>query len=641
MPLPRRGRLRLAALAWLGGLLAAAAALERQAPLFLNLGAGDAAFARGCRGGWERDGLRGSGETMFRWTLDGSRLEVPVSVGTGTVRARIRVARFAPGTADVAVLAGGAERDRWTQPPRGWQVREVDLGRVRGPLTLTFRSQSGDPDGLGVALDWVELRGAGMVAPQPRLWPGLACFIVGIPVLLGLFFRSVRAGFVTSVLILAMTATAIAMDRLGGLVAVSRAGLPCLIVLATTGVAARALGRVWPDSPDKDGGAAAPIRAAVIPALAVTTALLALAHPFYYYPDVDTHARYLAAARSDPRLLADPRNYQARTGAWTRDVGGRRVAFPYSPAFHVLAWPAALILGEELALKTMAAAALGVTLLLVHVLARCLGLGPWTAVLAQALCVLLPVTASRLVLALYPALLAQSLELLLIVFLARAAAHAQQGPSAWTLGLLLFACQAAYTGSLLNVGLLVPILAALEAAAGAYRRALRLMGLYAVATLVVLALQYVRFLPVLWRDVLPHVAETKASDSGAVAGVAAQAVRRLGLFYDLVYPLLLVPGLLSVRGAAQSARRVVAAALLAGGALLVLRYAVPVAFRDAKEVELLAGPVAALAAGGAAWLWRRGATARLAGLGALLCAAGWGLTRAVAAYGGRFVAVGS
>jgi len=107
-----------------------------------------------------------------------------------------------------------------------------------------------------------------------------------------------------------------------------------------------------------------------------------------------------------------------------------------------------------------------------------------------------------------------------------------------------------------------------------------------------------------------------------------------------VYPLLLVPGLLAIRGAAPPARRVVAAALLTGGALLVLRYAAPVVFRDAKEVELLAGPVAALAAGGAAWLYRRGPVPRAAAVLGLVAAAGWGLSRAALAYADRFVAVG-
>jgi hypothetical protein len=631
MPPPRRGRLRLAALAWLCGLFAGGAALERQGALFLNIGAGDAAFARGFRGGWERDGLRGSGETMFRWTLDGSRLELPVSVLSGRVSARIRAARFAPGTAEVTVLTGGVERDRWQQPSQGWRVREVDLGEASGPLTLTFRSHSGDPDGLGVALDWMEVTGAGWIVPRPGLWTGLAVLIFVVPLLAGLFFRSKEKALWTGVIVLAVSTLAIALDRLGGLVALSRAGIPCLVALATTGMAARAIGRAWPDLLDKDGARAA---AVIIPTL------VALAHPFYYYPDVDTHARYLAAARSDPRLLVDPGDYQTRTGAWTREVGGRRVAFPYSPAFHVLAWPPAVVLGEERALKAMAAGALGVTLLLVHALARCLGAGRRAALLAQALFILLPVTASRLVLALYPTLLAQALELLLIVFLARAEAEGQGERSDWTLALLLVVCQAAYTGSLLNVGVLVPILAALEAASGERHRALRILGLYALATLAVLTLQYARFLPVLWRDVLPHAAETKGSFEAAGPGVMAQALHRLGLFYDVVYPLLLIPGLLAIRAADPRARRVAAAVLLAGGALLVLRYAVPVVFRDAKEVELLAGPVSALAAGGAAWLSRRGPLPRAAGILAILAAAVWGATRAVLAYADRFVAVG-
>jgi hypothetical protein len=637
MPLPRRGRLWLAALAWLGGLLAATAALERPALLFVNLGAGDAAFARGFRGGWERDGLRGSGETMFRWTLDGSRLELPVSVATGRLAARVRAARFAPGTADVSVLAGGVERGRWTQASQGWRVRDVELGEVRGPLGLTFRSQSTDADGLGVALDWVEIGGAGWIFPRAGLVPGLLCFLIGVPLACGLFFRSVQVGLWSGVTVLAVTTGMVLMDRLGGLVGVSRAGFPAMIALATTGVAARALGRAWPELLDKDGARTAGI-AAGIPVLLATAAL---AHPFYYYPDVDTHARYLAAARADPGLLLDPSDYQARTGAWTREVGGRRIAFPYSPAFHVLAWPAALLLGEERAVKCVAAAALGITALLVHALARSLGFGARAALLAQALFMVLPVTASRLVLALYPTLLAQALELLLIVFLARAAAGEGWARPAWALGLLLFLCQAAYTGSLLNVGLLVPILAVLELAAGQRRRALRLLGFYGTATLAVLALQYARFLPVLWRDVLPHVAETRSvAAAGDETGIAVPALVRLGLFYDVVYPLLLVPGLIAIRGAADAARRVVGAALLTGAALLVLRYAVPVIFRDAKEVELLAGPVAALAAGGAGWLWRRGPLPRAAAVLALLTAAAWGAGRAVLAYADRFVAVG-
>jgi len=636
MPLTRGGRVRLAALAWLGGLVAATMAFERPAPLFVNLGAGDAAFARGFRGGWERDGLRRSGETMFRWTLDGSRLELPVDVLSGRLEARLRLARFAPGVADVAVQAGGRERDRWIQPSQGWRLRRVSLGEVRGPLALAFRSGSDDPLGLGLALDWVEVTGAGLVAPRPRVLAGLGLLLLGVPLLLGLLFRSAVAAYASGALLFAVSTAAVLLDRLGGLLALARAGAPSLIALLLVLMAALALARAWPDAFPE--GAA---RAAIVPAAAVVAALVALSHPFYYYPDVDTHARFLAAARADARLFIDPGDYQARTGAWTRDVGGRLVGFPYSAAFHVLAWPVAVFLGEETAFKCVAAAALGLTVLLVHALARCMGFGAGAALLAQALFVLLPVTASRLFLALFPTLLGQALELLLIVHLARRFAHLGEGRSAWALGLLLVLAQAAYTGSLLNVGLVVAIFAALEAARGDRRHALTLVGVYAVSAAAVVALQYARFLPVFWRDVLPHLGESPAAAAGDDAhGVVARTLRRLGLFYDVVYPLLLVPGLLAARGAPAHARRIVAAALLAGGALLVLRYAVPVVFRDAKDVELLAGPVAAVSAGGACWLWHRGRGPRTAALLALVAASAWGAGRAALVYGDRFLAVG-
>ena len=625
MALQPRAGLRAAALAWLGALVAAALALARPAPLFVNLGAGDAAFARGFRGGWERDGLRGSGETMFRWTLDGSRLELPVRVLSGNLSARLRLARFAPGQADVSVQAGGQERDRWTQPSQAWRVRDILLGPLRGPLVLSFRSQSADSEGLGVALDWVEMTGAQVILPSEHMMAGLALFFLALPVLVAVHFRSATAGFVAGTLLLVMATPVLLWDRLGALVGLSRAGGPAVLALISCALAARALRTER--------------RAAWIPAAVVAIALVALSHPFYYYPDVDTHARYLAAGRADPRLFLDAREFQMRTGAWTRDVAGRQVAFPYSSAFHVLSWPAALALGEVAAVKCAAVTALGLTVLLVHALARLLGLGPLAALLAQALVVLLPVTASRLTLALFPTLLGQALELLLIVVLART--FPPEGRrSAWALGALLVLAQAAYTGSVLNVGLTILVFILIAVAAGQVRGALRLFVLYAIAALVVVVVQYARFLPVFWHDVLPHIGQGTASTETDGARPVARALRRLGLFYDVVYPLLLAPGLIAIQRAPAAARRIVMAALVAGIALLGLRYAVPVVFRDAKEIELMAAPVAVLAAGGAAWLWRRGRPARAAALGALLWAAGWGVLRAAGIYGDRFVAIG-
>jgi len=617
----------------LGALALAAvlALLQRPAPLFVNLGAGDEAFARGFRA-WERDGLRASGETMFRWALDGARVELPIRVRSGSLSARLRLARFTDHPADITLLSSGRAVDQWTQPPRGWRERTVELGEVRGQPLLQFRVTPEDAEGLGVALDWVEVRGAGRVLPSPKLFVGLLALFLGVPLVLGAMAGPAPAlGAAGAAAVVG--AALVIWDRLGGVSALGAAGAPALVAAALVAAIFRLLARRWPDAIAGGG-------ALVVPAAALVVALVALSHPSYYYPDVDTHARYLAAARADPYLLFDAGEYQERTGAWTREIAGRRVAFPYSAVFHVAAWPLAVVFGEVTAVKTTAVMALAVTLILVHGLARLLGLVPRATMLAQTFAAFLPVTSSRLVLALFPTLLGQALELLLLVHLMRPYPHLEGARDAAAACAFLFAAQAAYTGSVVNVGAVVVLFAGGELAAGDRRKARRLLGAWAVAAAAVVLLQYARFVPVLWRDVLPQLGEGSAPAGDEAGGLLGRVVGRAALFYDVVYPLLLVPGLVALRRAPRSARRLVVSVLLAGASLLALRYVVPVLFRDAKEVELLAGPVAATAAAGAVWLDARGGWGRLTAAAAAGIALAWGAQRAVAVYLDRFVAVG-
>jgi hypothetical protein len=611
-------------------LLAILALLQRPAPLFVNLGAGDEAFARGFRA-WERDGLRASGETMFRWTLDGALVELPVRVRSGSLTARLRLARFTDRPANIILLSSGRRVDEWMQPPRGWRERTVELGEVRGVPTLQLRTTPEDPDGLGVAVDWVELRGAGRVLPAPKLFGGLFALFLGVPLALGLLAGpapALGAAAATAAIGLAL----VMWDRLGGICALGAAGPPAVVAAVLAAAICRLLARRWPD-------AVAGARALVVPAAALSVALAALSHPSYYYPDVDTHARYLAAARADPYLLFDPREYQDRTGAWTREIAGRRVAFPYSPVFHVAAWPLAVVFGEVTAIKTVAVLAVALTLLLVHALARLLGLGPRPALLAQTLAAFLPVTSSRLCLALFPTLLGQALELLLLVHLMRRYPHLEGARDAAASCAFLFAAQAAYTGSVLNVGAVVIIFAGGELLAGDRQKARRLLGAWLIAAAAVVLLQYARFLPVLWREVLPRVRDgwTPAGDEGGRVG---RLLGRAATFYDVVYPMLLGPGLVALRGAPRAPRRVLASTLLAGASLLGLRYAVPVLFRDVKEVELLAAPVALVASAGIAWIDGQGRFGRPAAAATAGIALAWGAQRAVAVYLDRFLAVG-
>jgi hypothetical protein len=618
--------LRVLALAALAAPALPFAAFQVPGPLFVNLGPGDEPFVRGFREGWERDGLHQTGETQFRWAREGSALELPLRSGGDRLQARLRVARFVPPALEVEASQPGGQRASWPQPARGWRVLELDLGRVEGQLRVVLGAKpplaSGD---LLVALDWLELRPESWLWPEPGLVARILALQAGVPLLVGLLLHR-DAGLVTSVVLGLGGALAVGLDRLGGLLALGAAGFPALLLTLAVAVGTRVLGRRWPEA----------CPAAGLLALATALAgLVALSHPFFYYPDVDTHADLVARLGAAPGLLLDPRPYQQEVGAWMRTVGGQLVPFPYSTVFHALAWPLATAFGPPAAVKALALLGLGATVLLTYALARALERPHRLALLAQALVATLPVTASRLTLALYPALLAQGLELGLLVLLASGAPWSPAG----TL-FLLVAVQAAYTGSLFNVGLTVGILALLELWSGAKATAVRLSLLWAAAAVLVVSLQYGRFLPTLWHSVLPGVAaEGAAAGAGAQAAGLAAPLLRLATFYGAAHALLFAPGLVALRGGGR-ARRALAAALAAGGLLLVLRFALPVLFRDVKEIELLAAPVAVTAAAGAGWLSRRGRTGRLLATAAVAICFAWSAQRAVDLYGARFVEVG-
>ena len=154
----------------------------------------------------------------------------------------------------------------------------------------------------------------------------------------------------------------------------------------------------------------------MLPLVFAGLALLALHQPFYYYPDVTSHVHALRSIREEPRLTLDP-VLQKQRGLHTREVAGRKVVFPYSTGFHLLATPLTGVLEETSALKTLAVVAASASGLIVFGLARALGSSAATGIVAQALFLTLPAVTWRLTLALYPTLLAQLLELVLLLFL--------------------------------------------------------------------------------------------------------------------------------------------------------------------------------------------------------------------------------
>ncbi len=612
---------------WSAGLLALALALQRPAPLLLNLGPGDEPFARGFRAGWERDGLGQSGDTTFRWTEDGARLEFPVEAHAGRLQARLRLARFAAAEADLTLLVGGKIVERWTQPTRGWSVRTFDLGQVRGPLMLRFRSETKSGDALGLALDWVEIEGADRITPRRERLAGLLTSLIGAPLVIALF-TSIGAGLGVGALAAWAAAAAIATDRLGGLVALSDAGLPVVLVLSLLGLIHELLGRHWPEQLQDR-------KSLIVPSATAWLFALLLFHPFFYYPDLDTHARFVTAIRADPWTALDPREFQTRTGAWTRTIAGKQVAFPYAPFFHLAAWPVAAVLGEVAAIKLVALVSLGTTLLIGFGLVRALAIEPAWALLAQGLLAIVPVTTSRLSLALYPTLFGQAFEALLLLHLVRRFAHLDGARDAAAATGFLFVAQAAYTGSLFGVAALTLTIATIEAGCGERARSIRVAAAYAVAAGLAFALLYLRFVPTLFRDVLPF-AGSGASD----AAESFSASGRMLQFYGALLPLLAAAGLTVTSGAPPHARRIIGAALSAGVLLMVLRSSLPTLFRDAKDVELLALPVAVLAAAALRRLWIAGEAGRIAAVGALAAVLVFVIPRDASLYVARFLAAG-
>lgn len=633
MAFSSRRRTVLLAVAWAVGIVAVGAFLERPSPLFVNVGAGDGPFARGFRERWERDGLTGSGETMFRWAEDGSRLELPVSIHGGRLVARVRLARFAAHPAEVVVEASGAEVDRWIQPPMGWRVRDIDLGDLRGPLVLTFRARTDGGDPLVVALDWAEIRGAATVRPSAALVWRLVLFLLGPSLLVLLLLRSLPLAAGVGAFAAAVAAVAVWRDRLGGAWACAEAAVPAVIVVLALALLDRAMARAWPDS--------ARPRGLAVPLLLGLAALVALFQPYYYYPDVETHGRFLQELRANPSLLVDPTQPWQRRGDVTREIGGQRVAIPYAMVFHAAAWPLSPLLGDTGALKTVAVVSAAAMALLVHPLARAAALPPAWAVVAQVVAAVLPVLASRLSLALYPTLFGQVWVALLLVHLSRRLSHLDGARDAAAATVFVLLAEAAYTGSLLMVSALVIVLSLFETARGEWRRALRLLGGWGIATALLLVTMYVGFLPTVWGGVLPYVFEGggSAADAGKAA-ISRAALRRLAVFYDAVFPILAAAGLFAYPAMPTHARRVLASAVMAGGAILLLRYAVPTALRDAKDVELLLPPVAVLTAAGLCAAWTRGRVGQAAAMLALAGGLGWALARDAALYGDRFVAIG-
>jgi hypothetical protein len=347
------------------------------------------------------------------------------------------------------------------------------------------------------------------------------------------------------------------------------AAAAALVALAALLIVFRVLARAWPDH---FPWSLSPI---TIPAMALLGIVL-------YRPATASHAAALAALRADPFLLFEgaPATAAAR-------------------CFHLLAWPMALFLGDEAAVRATAALAFALALLFVYALARGLGAGPWTAFAAQALVLFTPEMGAPLVSEGFPAVLGTAGELAVLVHLVRRLPVLEAARDGAAACAFLFVAQSLYPGAIPLMLALVLVVAAAETSAGHRRRGRWLLGAHGIAFALVILSQYAWSIPALAR---------KGGAALATLGPPSDGAASVALLWrvDTALRIALALSLVVTRAAGGPALRATVAALVA--AVLVAAIGVAMAAPRGLEEHALAfaaAPLACLAALGAAGLARR------------------------------------
>ena len=659
--------LLLAGATWLGVL----AAERTAARAFLNLGPNDPEYVAGFRDDWERDG-----RTIFHWTTLSSRITLPLGIRGEGFRLRLRARRHFPEPAQVVVavqglVAGSFElsADSPSDARRPYSIRELRLPRLDGsaPLRIDLLAVSSHPRPLGIALDWVEIErpaGSAWVTSPATLMRALALVLGGWALLLAAGSRPWPA-LVTGFVLAGAATLGLASDPLAA-ERILRLGFgPVLlvgvipVVLGRTRKATEALG-LGP------GGTLAALTAVVMTAMAVRATLLF--HPEYFYPDVRVHAVF---ARELGKLgLAEfLRTYTANQFRYSLGLqyeSGHWYAFPYPPAFYVLCWPLLKLAGlrPEAAVSTLATVANSLEALVVFALARRFTPSRTAALAAAAAVPLLPIFLVRLSLAYFPALLGHFVDACLLCFLAWRWKRLGEWRQALALAVFVAVALLCYTQSVLNLGLLLPLLLLVQGAADRSpegRR--RQLGLLAAGTAGVLLSMvfYGRYLPI-FRDM--HRGVPMAGEEIVLARVGLEAGKpsaeeaddpfsgpgfvfdrglrkaawRFWIFHDALVPAVLAGLLLAVRGAPDPDLRRLA--LVWASTYLLLNFASgslpgPNLVRYNKDLEVIA-PLVCVGLG-LLWDWLsarfgRGASAALTGLYLWV-----GTSRAVRALADRIV----
>jgi hypothetical protein len=586
---------------------ALAALLGASGPLrvHFNLGPGDAPYLSGFLPEYEV-----FDRVATQWSKRSAAINLPLTVEGGPVDVAYRLARPLPDPGEAEVTLNGRPVDHFSLQ-RGFDERRASLGALpRTPIRFGFRVEAGDADPPGAQFDWVRLEagsGARVRLRGGARWRGVFLVLVAFLVLRVAGWGALTAaGFAAPLAVV----TALGLWADPWLVHRLLTWLPEWLAVLGLGVAASgrwlaARGRV----------AVSGVRNVVALALAAfLMRAVALNQPDFYYPDLRSHVQLAIDVRSAGfKFLRSPSTYILRRGVWSREIAGRRYAFPYTPAFHV---PFALTrLGYDdllTAVKLADAAWSVVPIVALGSLASTLGASP----LGMALLVFVPIYGHHLSVVYLPAVFGHAADISVLAWLARRLERIES----WTVGLAAAAfvavAELAYVGATTILPVFITSLALADFAfTRRPRRIVAILGFGLVGSLLAFALYYRDFLGLVI-DVVQFKASggaVVASGDAAPAGFIDTVVVSIRRFFPGLWALLgaVGVGLLIRRGRGQAFL-----AAWAGSYVLLLlgRAKLPLFFQHPHEA-LFVAPLVCLGAGQViADLWAKAGWRRALGL---------------------------
>jgi hypothetical protein len=631
---------------------AAALLLAFQSPgdIFLDFGPNDSRYVSGFREDFEIDE-----PTLIHWTTDRARVELPFHV-LSPYEVILRFKRHIERPAEVRVFLEGQTAATFTAPQQDFALRRIESPNRRGgPFELGLVSSSQDPRPLGVALDWMAVRpsGAGFfsVIPTASAWLALLSWVVvfyALPRILGLGERIALAfgGGAAACL----TAAAVA-HKLWPVHAALTLGPRAHAVLLLIG-----LFYAWRRA--KNGSFfSEPIArwAVLVVCAALAVRLFALFHPDFYYPDVRTHSKFVSLIWTEGLrdFLANHIENQHRHLLGLQYVSGRWVAFPYPPLLYLTIYPLSLLqLPVEDWMKFVPASLLSVEALALFALAGKLGIGPRASFLAVLLHASARVLAFRLAVASYAALFGHFWDMVAVLYVAFFFDRLKRPLYGAGLGLLVAISILSYAGSVLTLGLFVPLLAiaVLATRVGPPSTVLAVAAWPLAGALAAAWLFYFSYIPELLGTSAPAGAPPGGSGLAALVepritpwAALSIAFYRLRLFYSgpfAIGALALLARFLWRRGEGGT-RLAFPLALAASGTYLGMNFlraglGSTHIFQFSKD-DLVILPVVVLLLGSAfGAMWEKRAPWRVVALALVLCWVGFGLSSLSSDIGGRF-----